>query len=138
MGLYTLGKSSNRSPRNFDILVKLKSVRTIHLSQAEVLYNRGNFPKYHYDLSISRICITIQRQVPSFCKVRSKKHLNHLKVENIRKTQFSQQKSGLSNYTIYFYSKNNISSSFIKPHCHLKNYSFQNEGTFVRVLMETR
>ena len=49
-----------------------------------------------------------------------KKHLNHLKVENIWKTQFSQQKSGLSNYTIYSYSKNNISSSFIKPHCHLK------------------
>ena len=29
----------------------------------------------------------------------------------------------LSNYTIYFYSKNNISSSYIKPHCHLKKYS---------------
>ena len=51
-------------------------------------------------------------------KSKVKKHLNHLKVENIYKTQFSQQKSGLSNYTIYFYSKNNISSSFIKPYCH--------------------
>ena len=61
MGLYTLGKSSNRSTRNFDILVKLKTVQTIPLFQAKVLYNRGNFPKYHYDLSISRICITIQR-----------------------------------------------------------------------------
>ena len=60
---------------------------------------------------------------PYSVKVRGKKHLNHLKVENIWKTQFSQQKSGLSNYTIYFYSKNNISSSFIKPHCHLKNCS---------------
>ena len=61
VGLYTLGKSSNRSPRNFDILVKLKTVRTIPLFQAKVLYNRDNLPKYHYDLSISRICITIQR-----------------------------------------------------------------------------
>ena len=58
---HTLGKSSNRSPRNFDILVKLKTVRTIPLFQAKVLYKRGNFPKYHYDLSISIICITIQR-----------------------------------------------------------------------------
>ena len=49
MGLYTLGKSSNRSPRNFDILVKLETVRTIPLLQAKVLYNRGNFPKYHYE-----------------------------------------------------------------------------------------
>ena len=61
VGLYTLGKSSNRSPRNFDILVKLQTVRTIPLFQAKVLYNRDNFPKYHYDLSISRTCITIQR-----------------------------------------------------------------------------
>ena len=56
-------------------------------------------------------------------EVKKNKHLNHLKVENIWKTQFSQQKSGFSNYTIYFYSKNKISSGFIKPHCHLKNYS---------------
>ena len=42
-------------------LVKLKTVLTIPLFQANVLYNIGNFPKYHYDLSISRICITIQR-----------------------------------------------------------------------------
>ena len=42
------------------------------------------------------------------------KHLNHLKVENIRKTQFSQQKSGLSNYTIYFYSKKGY--LFSDPH----------------------
>ena len=60
---------------------------------------------------------------PHSVKSEVKKHLNHLKVENIWKMQFSQQKSGLSNYTIYFYSKNNISSSFIKPHCHLKKYS---------------
>ena len=59
VGLYTFGKSSNRSTRNFDILVKLKTVRTIPLFQAKVLYNRGNFPKYHYDLSVSRMCITI-------------------------------------------------------------------------------
>ena len=60
---------------------------------------------------------------PHSVKSEVKKHLNHLKVENIWKTQFFQHKSGLSNYTMYFYSKNNISSSFIKPHCHLKNYS---------------
>ena len=51
---------------------------------------------------------------PHSVKSEVKKHFNHLKVENIWKTQFSQQKSGLTNYTIYFYSKNNISSSFIK------------------------
>ena len=124
VGLYTLSKSSNRSTRNFDILVKLETVRTIPLFQAKVLYNRGNFPKYHYDLSISRICITIQNRYPHSVKSKiKKKHLNHLKEENIWKTKFSQQKPGLSNYTNYFYSKNNISSSFIKPHCHLKNYS---------------
>ena len=60
---------------------------------------------------------------PHSVKSKVKKHLNHLKMENILKTQLSQQKSGLSNYTIYVYSKNNISSSFIKPYCHLKNYS---------------
>ena len=54
---------------------------------------------------------------PHSVKSEVKKHLNHLEIENIWKTQFSQQKSGLSNYTIYFYSKNNISSSFIKSHC---------------------
>ena len=57
---------------------------------------------------------------PHSVKSEVKRHLNHIKVENIWKMQFSQQKSGLSNYTVYFYSKNNISSSFIKPHCHLK------------------
>ena len=36
MGLYTLGKTSNWSTRNFDILVKLKIVRTIPLFQAKV------------------------------------------------------------------------------------------------------
>ena len=35
MGLYTLGKSSNRSTRNFVILVKLKTVRTVPLFQAK-------------------------------------------------------------------------------------------------------
>ena len=55
MGLYALGKSSNRSTRNFDILVKLKTIRTIPLFQAKVLYNTRNFSKYHYDLSVSRI-----------------------------------------------------------------------------------
>ena len=57
----TLGKSFNRSPRNFDILGKQTIVWTIPLFQAKVMYNRGNFPKYHFDLSVSRICITIQR-----------------------------------------------------------------------------
>ena len=33
VALYTLGKSSNRSPRNFDIFVKLKTVRTIYFKQ---------------------------------------------------------------------------------------------------------
>ena len=88
VGLYTLGKSSNRSPRNFDILVKLKTVRTIPLFQAKVLYNRGNFPKYHYDLSISRICI--KDRYPHSVKSEVKRHLNHIKVENVWKTQFSQ------------------------------------------------
>ena len=36
MGLYTLGKSSNRSTKNFDISVKLKIVGTIPLFQAKV------------------------------------------------------------------------------------------------------
>ena len=62
-----------------------------------------------------------------------KKHLNHLIVENIWKTQFSQQKSGLSNYTIYFYSKNNISSSFIKPRCNLKKILLLTDAFQVRL-----
>ena len=38
---------------------------------------------------------------PHSVKSEVKKHLNHLKVENIWKTQFSQQKSGLTNDTIF-------------------------------------
>ena len=38
---------------------------------------------------------------PHSVKSEVKNHLNHLKVENIWKTQFSQQKSGLSNYIIF-------------------------------------
>ena len=80
VGLYTLGKSSNRSTRNFDILVKLETVRTIPLFQAKVLYNRGisqniimiyQFPEFvsHYK---DRFYHSIKSEV--------KKHLNHLKV----------------------------------------------------------
>ena len=84
---------------------------------------------------------------PHPVKSEVKRHLNYLKVENIWKTQVFQQKSGLSPYTIYFYSKNNISSSFIShiviskntlADWYISNATFRNKGTFVRVLMETR
>ena len=39
---------------------------------------------------------------PHSVKSEVKKHLNHLKMENIWIMQFSQQKSGLFNYTIMF------------------------------------
>ena len=136
----TLRKSSNRSPTNFNILVKLKTAQTIHLFQTKVLYSQNIIM---ID-SVSRVS-AIQRWVPSFCKVTSK---NPFKSLNSGK----HMENAVFSATIWFVKLHNlflidsISSSIVKPHCHMKTCScyliyskltFQNEGTFIQVLMET-
>ena len=96
----TLGKSSNRPPRNFDILVKLKlSAQFLYVKQKYCIIEviSQNFIMiYQFPEFVSQY----KDRYPHSVKSEAKKHLNHLKVENIWKMQFSQQKSGLSNYTI--------------------------------------
>ena len=84
---------------------------------------------------------------PHSVKSEVKWHLNHLKLENVWETQFSQQKSGLSNYTIYFYSKITFRQVLLSHTAiwintladwYISNATFQNEGIFAQVLMETR
>ena len=53
--VFTLGKSSNRSPGNFIILANLSDIQKLFLFQRTVLYIRSNFSNYHCDPSINPV-----------------------------------------------------------------------------------
>ena len=57
---YTLGKSSNRSARNFNILTKLSNIQKFPLFQTKVIYFRRDLSKYHFDRSI--FCVSMAKQ----------------------------------------------------------------------------
>ena len=65
---YTLGKSSNRSPENFNILAKIRNIQKIPIFQRQVYYTRGVLSNFHFDRSIYSVSIAIKRWLPWFCK----------------------------------------------------------------------
>ena len=53
-----LGKSSNRSLGNFNILGKINDIQKIPLFQIKVFHIRGGLSNFHFDRSIYSVSIT--------------------------------------------------------------------------------
>ena len=66
--LNTLGKSSNRSPENFNILAKISNVQKIPIFQRKYII-LSVLSKIHFDRSLFSVFIAIKRWVPLLCKI---------------------------------------------------------------------
>ena len=65
---YTGGKSSNRSPGNFNILVKISNIQKIPIFQRKVYYIRADFSNFHFDRPIYSVSIAIKNGYPNCVK----------------------------------------------------------------------
>ena len=61
---YTLGKSSNRSLWNFNILGQINNIQKLPLFQRKVFYTRGDSSNFHFDQSINSFSVARKRRVP--------------------------------------------------------------------------